>query len=569
MKKEKICAYCGEPFIPNSNQQIYCKRPHYMKCPVCGKDYLVTNNEKLKFPPVACSYACRQAKARQTNLEKYGVESYTSSPEMQNKSKETMLKKYGVEYALASKEIQEKSKQTLLEKYGVDNAMKSEKIRQKAEETNIEKYGSKTFLTSEEGKRIYKEQLWQKYNTDHPFHSEQIRQKWIQGNLEKYGTRYFTESTQGKQKIQQTIRDKYGVSSVTQLDEIKQKMRETFLKHYGVDNPSKNKNIKKKIKQVMINKYGADNCMAVPSIREKIIKTNMEKFGVPFSVMAEHVRNKGGVISKINKDFTEELKRHDIKCVAEFRVNKKGYDVMIPQLNLLVELNPTYTHNTIGNHWNKQGLKLNYHADKVKIAQDVGCDIRCVFDWDSTTELIQEITETVNATTVSASSIYILNKKVGRDFLKKYGRNRLSQYPKKTMIFGTIDDKGVVQAIAIGLNLNSSAFSQSNYRILNYGTRWNANVKEGFNSILKFINEFIPLDDICGYVDADRFNLRDIQDLNININSIQRTEPIMYWSKKTIRIPTRAKCNNIQFLEEGWLPVEDCGQIGFTLNKLT
>lgn len=123
-RKEKICAYCGLPFVPTNGSQRYCKRPHYMKCPVCNKEYLVTNNENLKRPPVACSYECRKARARQTNLERYGVESYTSTAEMQQKSKETMQKKYGVDYALSSPQIQQKSKETLLQKYGVDNIKK-------------------------------------------------------------------------------------------------------------------------------------------------------------------------------------------------------------------------------------------------------------------------------------------------------------------------------------------------------------------------------------------------------------------------------------------------------------
>lgn len=47
MYKERNCAACGKLFVPNSGKQIYCKGPHFQKCPVCGKNVEITNNEKL------------------------------------------------------------------------------------------------------------------------------------------------------------------------------------------------------------------------------------------------------------------------------------------------------------------------------------------------------------------------------------------------------------------------------------------------------------------------------------------------------------------------------------------
>ena len=62
--KPKICAFCGKEFIPRSNNQRYCKGPHYRICPICGKEYLEDNVENLKRPPVACSYECRVKRTR-------------------------------------------------------------------------------------------------------------------------------------------------------------------------------------------------------------------------------------------------------------------------------------------------------------------------------------------------------------------------------------------------------------------------------------------------------------------------------------------------------------------------
>lgn len=134
-KKEKICEFCGEPFVPRSNFQRYCKRPHYMNCPVCGKRYLVTNNENLKRPPVACSYECRAKKTRETSLKKYGVVAPGNNAEAREKAKQTMQEKYGIDYAMQSAEIYQKGVETIQEKYGVKNIQQVSSITNQAHQT--------------------------------------------------------------------------------------------------------------------------------------------------------------------------------------------------------------------------------------------------------------------------------------------------------------------------------------------------------------------------------------------------------------------------------------------------
>lgn len=126
------CKYCDKEFIPKSNRQIYCKGPHYMTCPVCGKKYEVTNNEKLKNLPTACSYICRAELTRRTSISKYGCTAPGNNAAARKKAKDTMIKKYGVEYAMQSKEVRNKSMKTIIDRYGVDNVQKDPTIKQKS-----------------------------------------------------------------------------------------------------------------------------------------------------------------------------------------------------------------------------------------------------------------------------------------------------------------------------------------------------------------------------------------------------------------------------------------------------
>lgn len=128
---ERNCKFCGKTFMPKTNNQLYCEGPHFMKCPICDKQYQVNNNNKLKYLPTACSYKCRTIKRTETSLEKYGCIAPGNNPEARKKASETMMKNFGVPYAMMSPEIKKKSKETLLKKYDVDNIMKSKEFAKK------------------------------------------------------------------------------------------------------------------------------------------------------------------------------------------------------------------------------------------------------------------------------------------------------------------------------------------------------------------------------------------------------------------------------------------------------
>lgn len=104
-------------------------------------------------------------KAKQTCLEKYGVEYYTQTEEYNKRLKETSLEKYGVEHPTQSDIVKEKIKNTNLEKYGYEYAYQHPDIQEKHKKTMLEKYGVE-------------------YTAQVP----EIRQKQINTMLERYGT---------------------------------------------------------------------------------------------------------------------------------------------------------------------------------------------------------------------------------------------------------------------------------------------------------------------------------------------------------------------------------------------
>jgi hypothetical protein len=187
---------------------------------------------------ITCSVINKQAKAKQTCLQKYGVENPFQSEIIKNKIRETNIEKYGVETPFQSQEIQNKIKASNIEKYGVEYPIKSDIFRNKAKQTCLQKYGVENPFQSEIIKNKIKETNIEKYGVENPFQSEIIKNKIKASNIEKYGVEYPFQSEIIKNKSKQTCLQKYGVVHQMLSKEIQNKFKQTCLQKYGVENPS-------------------------------------------------------------------------------------------------------------------------------------------------------------------------------------------------------------------------------------------------------------------------------------------------------------------------------------------
>ena len=151
-------------------------------------------------------------KAKQTCLERYGVDNPNKSEEIKERSKQTSLRRYGTENPGASKKARAKCKQTCLERYGVDNISKLDSVRKKVKQTSLARFG-----------------------TENPYQSAKIKEKIRLTNLERYGVEHASQNNQIKEKVKQTCLNKYGVEYPMQMESAKEKSKQTCLKKYGVE----------------------------------------------------------------------------------------------------------------------------------------------------------------------------------------------------------------------------------------------------------------------------------------------------------------------------------------------
>ena len=361
----KICKYCGEKFLLDKNT----KGPKQLKRDYCYKDECISKNLKDSY--------------KETMLERYGVTSTWQLENTKNSIKKTMLNKYGVDHPMKNKNIQQKAKSTLKDHYGVTSIAQLNSSKN----TFINRYGVDCPFKSKEIQQKVRNTFKNHYNVDNIFQLESTKEKIKQTNLRKYGVEYYTQSDDYKEKVKNTCMNKYGVEYTGQIEIKKKKTKETLENKYGIKSPFQSQ----KSKETLIKHYKVSHPLKSKEIHNKVKNTCMNKYGVEHAFL----KFKNASISKTNRIFSEELNNNNIENELEFYVRPYSYDIHVLNTNILIELNPTYTHNsTIGPYFNKKYLNPKdkyYHYNKTKNALEN--DYICIhkFDWNTNEEIINII----------------------------------------------------------------------------------------------------------------------------------------------------------------------------------
>ena len=558
--KMKRCKICNELFLPSYSAQTICDKDHIVSCPICGKPMIW--NSTAKIPP--CSKECKRILRRQNNMKKYGVDHPMKLKEVREKQYRTMKDRYGVEHALQSSELKNKAMETNSKKFGTDWAIANEEVHNRAKETMKKKYGAPTTLQSKELRKKYEYTMNATYGVSNPMKCEEIRNKSKDTLKYKYGVDNPMKCEEIRNRMSNTIRKRLP----SEWEDIKNKCKTTWMNNLGVDNPSKDKQVIDKITDTFLRKYGVKRAIEVPEFRNKMINTMIERYGVPYFV--QDLKGNQGKISNINKKFAKKLEERNIPYELEFPLGNKNFDFHILGTNLLIEIDPTYTHNIIGNHWNKNGINPNYHLNKSQLAEDNGYHCIHIFDWDDEDKIIDIIEPNKRIIYARKTNIYHIDNKYADEFLNK---NHIQGTCKgMTLCLGLVYEDELVQLMTFGPSRYSKSHSMELLRLCSLP---HVRVIGGASKLFSYAVNYYELDNIISYCDRSKFNGGVYS--NIGMIKIRDTSPQEVWSYKDRRITAnllrqrgfdqlfntnygKNTSNDRLMIENGWLPVFDCGQ---------
>lgn len=548
-----ICPQCNNVFELNKNQIRNKNKGKLIFCSIrCSGKYYANKQHKeetaeqkqQKAYKISNTLKQRETKLteeykqqRVDNLNKYWA-SYTSEQRSAInktsaiKSKQTKLERYGN----ATYNNREKYKQTNLEKYGVENTFRTQKAIDEAKRVNQEKYGVDYFFSNRDK---FKEISLERYGTEHPMQNEQIKIKLSTTKYLNWGDMNYNNQEQ---------------------------FEKTFMERYGVKRPFDIQEFKDKSKQTKLNKYGDENY----NNREKALETVYKKYGKDF--YEKQISNIGNRISKINKEFAKYLDTDEF----EFPIGKFSYDIKKDMT--LIEIDPTFTHNSYEHKLFGKfgGLDEDYHYNKSSIARQVGYECIHVFDWDDW--------EKIKCMLQSKQTLYARNL-IFKEVSLEDTENFLNQYHLQNnckgqqIRYGLYRDNELIEIMTFGKPRYNKNYE---WELLRLCTKAEYKVVGGAERLFKHFIEMQNPDSIISYCDFSKFG-GDVYG-RLGFKQRGKPKPSKHWSRGEEHITDnllrqrgydqlfntnygKGTSNEELMLENGWLPIYDCGQLTFIWNK--
>lgn len=260
-----------------------------------------------------------------------------------------------------------------------------EESNKKRKETNLKKYGTESPMQSAEVQERARQACLEHYEVDNPSLASEVQAARVQTFRKRYGVDNPAQIEGVQEKIKQTCLETYGVENPFQSEEIKERIKQANLENLGVEYPTQSKDVLEKRKKAYIEQYGVDNPLRSDKIKEKISKTCQELYGVPWSCMRPEARaysNDSGP----NKAFADLLDSLNISYEREYHIGSYSYDFRIN--NILIEINPFATHNSLWGIFDNDGKSYNYHFNKSHIAINNGFRCIHIFDWDDIDKIL-------------------------------------------------------------------------------------------------------------------------------------------------------------------------------------
>ncbi len=448
-----------------------------------------------------------------------------------------------VKCARNNEKTKEKTKQTNLEKYGVETPLQNEEVKQKIKKTNLERYGVENPSQNEEVKEKKKQA------TDYIL----ISKKYKKTNLERYGVEYYFQSKEFKEnnnysiteevkeKIKQTNLERYGVECSLQNEEVKQKIKKTNLERYGVENPSQNKEVREKVRNTTLKNFGVEcGFLTEESIKKRkkedynSIVNNRKEYVVPLFEESEYkgsgYENEyfwkcvkcGNVFkshvfsSRIPRCFkcyptiittsSSEKEMIDFIKGLGFAVRKKRYkkfeiDALIEEKNIGFEMNGLYWHSEIGGKKDR-----NYHINKTLFFNELGYKIFHIFEneWLYKKDIVKSIIK--NKLGIIDDKIFArkckLKKVSSKDLKKFYDKNHIQGHIKSSVNLALFYNNEIVCALSI----SKSRFEKNAFEIIRFANKLNTSVVGGFSKLLKYYLNNFSFDRLITYSDKRFFD---------------------------------------------------------------
>lgn len=542
-KYTRKCKCCGKEFQTNSPQKLFCDDVHYLPCPVCGKPVLKKDRDFTR-PPKCCSKECSW-KLRKQNFKSKVCEICGEEFTPTSGVATICNKEHHIKCEICGKDMI------------ITKDMWHDGIKTCSEECRKEKT-----------RRFNQE----KYGVDHPMQSKEVQQHHKDSMKEKYGVEFALQSQEFLDKASNTMKERYGVEWAQQSKSIKDQSLAKMIQKYGAPYTLQSADLRNKVESTNLERYGFKHTSQSPEIKSKIAKTCFEKYNAGSYIYSAEFRSKFRAISQINMRFKQMLESAGCKVSVEFPLHDYRYDLICND-NILIEIDPSYSHtcDPSVNHWH-HGLDPDYHIAKTTIATAEGYRCIHVFDWDDWSKIVQ-LVKPKTAVYARKCTLKRIGTKAADEFTTKYHlqgkcRGQVENY-------GLYYEGELVEVMTFGKPRYTKKYD---YELLRLCSKDDVRVVGGASRLFKAFIKDHPEASIISYCDLSKFTGKVYEEIGMKLHHI--TEPAKVWSRGLDKITDnllrqrgfdqlfgtnygKGTSNEALMLEDGWVPVCDCGQLVF------
>ena len=425
--------------------------------------------------------------------------------------------------------------------------------------------GKKFDLTKTQKARVIKEEnpklfcsksCSAKYSNSH--RSDEWKEQVKKTSLFKYGEEHYVNKAQISESVKKLYKERndYGFSSDT--------YKQTMLNKYGVENIGKSK----WIIEHNLKTYGTEFYF-----QSEEYKQNMEKlFNSPNDYYAR--------VSKFNNKILELLKNKGLNCGVEKYIRPYYYDIVFD--NTVIEINPTITHNTVFNIFNKLPITETYHLDKLITARNAGYRCIHIFDWDNIYAVIDLVSP--------KKSVYGRKceiKEISSDIANEFICNYHIQGVCKGNIYnlGLYYKDELVEVMTFGKSRYNKHYE---WELLRLCSKTEYKIIGGASKLFNYFIKLVKPKSIVSYCDLSKFN-GDVY-VNLGFTLYNISKPAKHWynmktkrhitdnllrqrgysqlhNDKYYNLYNKGQSNEKLMLENGYVTVYDCGQATYVYRE--
>lgn len=486
------CVNCGDEIQSRNPRQKYCHAVKTLVCPTCHKTFThVCDKHMSEFCSPRCASRSpeRQRKIRETMMRNHGVSCVFNVPEVREKATE----------GAGTAEASEKRRRTSTERYGVDNPMRNKKISEKVRQTQTEKYGGFGFNTDRQ-----KATMVERYGTEVPARNKDIAEKIRQTQTENHdGSFAFNTEKQSDTMIRRFG----GKGRLSSPDEMRRQL-DTMVERYGVRTP----------------------CEYTP-FQEKAQNTLITRYGSIFQ---------NAVISRMNKDFARKLQELGVETEFEKELDGRYFDIFIPDHNILIEINPTITHNSTipfactrngcgNNDCHHKALSRDYHYNKSIIARNHDMTLIQKYDWDSDEDILAMIYEKIREDVRKYSARKLVLTRITQREANVFLRENHIQGGSSNQEFCYCLSDGD-EIIAVSTFVRSRFNKNYEWEFCRYAVRKGIRVHGGHSRMFKKFVEDAEPSSVVSYVDFNHTTRRNVFLEQLGFVEDRDTGPTLVWN---------------------------------------